>query len=1036
MSHRPACQTADFFVLRSPGLPVGALFPQVVGGPVEPPEALDERLRALVRDDAVREALALASPDLAARLDPWLAGTLEAAAARGVMRSLLKYLSRMGSRATPFGLFAGISLGAWGAASQLALGPWRASRKALRLDWGVLEALVDRLAQAPEVRAGLTFRPNTSLYLRGGWYRYLERRDGEAGQGRTYHLEAVEATPHLEAVLQQAQGGGRLEDLALALAPQAGVTPTDALAFLDQLVEAQVLCGDLQPPLSCADPLAHVVAALEAHPRAAPRAAALRALAVELRAFQQAPAGTHAGGLPGLTACLASLGLSPDTRDLLQVDLHRPAPGLALSPPVRRALEEGAELLRRLTPPPAEGPLDRFRSAFLARYGTRWVPLLEVLDEESGLGFDGGTPTESPLLAGLPLAGPAPARPFTLRDQALLGRLMGQQGARTWALSEADVAALSQPDPPPFPASFAALASLEAASPAALDQGDFRLWMEHHSGPTAARWVGRFASGDAALQAALARHLQREVAGHPEAVFAEVVHVPEGRMGNVLARPALRTHEIPFLATSGVSEAHTLLPADLQVTVRGDRVCLASTRLDREVIPRLSSAHNFNRGPGVYRFLAHLQDQDGRPGGWSWGALADLPFLPRVTRGRHVLTLARWKLAASELQAALASAPDGAVGAFRALRARHGLPRFVRLSDADNQLLVDLELAPWVEALHQLVAHRPDFTLTECFPDPGQRLVTAPEGAFAHELVVPFEATPMASPRLALPSREVAPPVRGYAPGSEWLYLRLACGPASADRLLVELAPLLGAAQAEGLCDRWHFVRYRDPEHHLRVRLHGPPTRLLCDLLPRLHAHLDPPLAQGLLRAWQVDTFEPEWERYGGPQGFALAEAWFHEDSQLVLDQLLGGLSPDLRWRQGLRQVDAIWAALGLDRAQRKALAGTTRDAFRKEFGDTGPGAIHLGQTFRGLRRELEDGFPLRLGGPRPPWAASALPRLRAAFDEGKVRADLLRLAGTLSHMHLNRLLRAEHRASEWALMEFLVRLYEAHLKRFPDDAW
>ncbi len=527
MSHRPACQTADFFVLRAPGLPVGAVFPQVEDTAMEPPAALDDRLRSLVRRDVVREALALASPDLAARLDPWLAGALDAPAARGVTRALLKYLSRMGSRSTPFGLFAGVSLGGWGAASHLALGPWQASRKALRLDWGVLEALVDRLAQEPEVRAELTYRPNTSLYLRGGWYRYLERREGAPGQGRTYHLEAVEATPHLEAVLQRAQDGCRLTDLAQDLASRAGVTQGDALAYLQQLVDAQVLCDDLQPPLSCAEPLAHVVAALQAHPGTAPRAAALGELAAELQAFQQAPAGAHAGGLPGLAACLANLGLPPDTRDLLQVDLHRPAPGLTLSPAVRQALVEGAELLRRLTPPPVEGPLDRFRAAFLARHGSRWVPLLEVLDEESGLGFDGGAPTESPLLLGLPLAGPAPARPFTPRDQVLLGRLIRLQGARSWELSEADVAALAPPDPPPFPASFAALASLEAASPAALDQGDFRFWLEHHSGPTAARWVGRFASGDAALQEALARHLQREVAGQPEAVFAEVVHVPE-----------------------------------------------------------------------------------------------------------------------------------------------------------------------------------------------------------------------------------------------------------------------------------------------------------------------------------------------------------------------------------------------------------------------------------------------------------------------------------------------------------------------------
>jgi hypothetical protein len=32
--------------------------------------------------------------------------------------------------------------------------------------------------------------------------------------------------------------------------------------------------------------------------------------------------------------------------------------------------------------------------------------------------------------------------------------------------------------------------------------------------------------------------------------------------------------------------------------------------------------------------------------------------------------------------------------------------------------------------------------------------------------------------------------------------------------------------------------------------------------------------------------------------------------------------------------------------------------------------------------------------------------------------------------MHLNRLLRTNHRENEWVLMEFLTRLYDSHLAR------
>lgn len=1045
MPDQPACQTADFFLLRTPGLPLDALSVRDQTGRAAATgegsraelernrEGLRRFLRQLSQRKIVREAMALASPDLASRLQAWLEGSLKHPEAQNVERALLKYLSRMSSRSTPFGLFAGVSLGAWAVASRLSVVSWPQCRKSLRLDWGVLETLVDRLERAPEVRAALSFRPNSSLYKRAGWYRLLERREPAGGQGREYHLEAVEATPHLEFVLQQADQGARLGELGTSLARQMEVDLPIVENFLGQLIDAQVLCGNLHPPLTSEDPLGQVISTLQSNPDTVSRAEPLVALKQELAALQEGELGSHPEGYRSLAAPLAALGIASDTRDFLQVALFRSAPDLALSNMVRRALEEGVETLRRLTPPPLEGPLDRFRMAFQERYGSRWVPLLEVLDEESGLGFDGGDPLDSPLLDGLSFRSAPPPRPLSRRDQFLLAQLPRWQSSVTWALDDADLAALTRPEPPPLPSSFAALASLEATSPAALDRGEFRFWMEQYSGPTAARWLGRFASGDEELRAVLESHLRKEESLRPDVVFAEVVHVPEGRMGNVLARPALRDYEIPFLATPGAAPDQTIRPADLQLTVRGDRVVLASARLGREVVPRLSSAHDFARGPVVYRFLAHIQDQDGRPGGWSWGALAEQPFLPRVTRGRHVLCRARWRFEARELKAVMQDFPNAPWDAFQALRQRRRLPRFVLLTDADNQLRMDLDQVLWVETLHQLVANRSTFTLTECFPDPDQALVTSPEGGFAHELVIPFEATPPSPPQaISLSAKADAAGVRRFPPGSEWLYLKLYCGPTSADRLLVELEPLLRATQTEGLWERWHFLRFRDPDHHLRLRFHGQPLRLLSELLPRLHGHLEEGLSQGLLRTWQVDTFEPEWERYGGPLGFGLAEAWFFEDSQRILTQLAGGLTLDQRWRTGLRDTDAIWAALGMRLRERKDLAQSLREGFRKEFADSGALAVQMGARFRALRRDLESGFPQSPGAPLAP-ELEGLSRLRSALDQGQLIQELAALAGSLSHMHLNRLLRSNQREHEWVILEFITRLYESTLARHPE---
>ncbi|MDF5752129.1 PDZ domain-containing protein [Spongiactinospora sp. TRM90649] len=41
-------------------------------------------------------------------------------------------------------------------------------------------------------------------------------------------------------------------------------------------------------------------------------------------------------------------------------------------------------------------------------------------------------------------------------------------------------------------------------------------------------------------------------------------------------------------------------------------------------------------------------------------------------------------------------------------------------------------------------------------------------------------------------------------------------------------------AVSEGSVDRWLFVRYADPDPHLRLRLHGDPGRLMGEVLPAL----------------------------------------------------------------------------------------------------------------------------------------------------------------------------------------------------------
>jgi thiopeptide-type bacteriocin biosynthesis protein len=61
---------------------------------------------------------------------------------------------------------------------------------------------------------------------------------------------------------------------------------------------------------------------------------------------------------------------------------------------------------------------------------------------------------------------------------------------------------------------------------------------------------------------------------------------------------------------------------------------------------------------------------------------------------------------------------------------------------------------------------------------------------------------------------------RTFLPGSEWIYFKIYTGEKTADNILVKLiTPILKKLQKEQQIEKWFFIRYSDPDFHLRIRL-------------------------------------------------------------------------------------------------------------------------------------------------------------------------------------------------------------------------
>lgn len=1023
-------------------------------------QLLRERLRALIARPEVIEGLMVASPDLVDSLPRWIQDP-ESEKGQRSEQALVRYFARMCHRSTPFGLFAAHAMGRMGPETRLEVGLldqcWRHSR----LDMSYLCDLTAELQKDAGLREKLVFRANNSIYRIGDRYRYafVQMKHGH----RDHQMVVVHPDEALEAVLACAKDGADLLHLARTL-HAADLPLEEVQRYLGELIDQQILVSNLEPATTGPEPLQELIRICASATTTLSIAHTLGKAAQILETIDTMVLGNSRELYHELVRTLQELPVRLDRSKLWQVDFFRPGCQVTLGPSFQEEIRQAMGLIHRLTPVVDQDPLRAFKEAFRQRYDQRWVPLSEALDPECGVGrfgASGNVTLAAPLLDGLVLksrklaAGPEPG--LLPREEYLLRRLLEVRstGGQTLELSEADVTALTDSAPSvPMPCSFSCLVELAGNSPNALETGEYKILIHGAGGPSSARMFGRFCHGDPALLAEVGRHLEKEERLSPHAIFAEIAHLPQGRIGNVLARPVLRGFELPYLGRSGAQPHQWIGLDDLYVGLLGERVVLWSRRLNREIRPRLSSAAAYqDRGTDVYRFLASLQDQGVQCSlGFTWGSLGREAMLPRVVYGKLVLARARWLWSQSELMGIRKA--EGAQGRFLAmqrLRQEKKLPRHLLLADGDNELPVDLNNALGLEALWGAIKHRNIVVLVEDFPGGEHLVAKGAEGAFTHQLVLSFLAEPE-QPEPAPPPPILTEPQVLHIPGSEWLFAKLYMGLHTTETLL---GGLLGewvrGALAAGDADRWYFIRYSDPEPHLRLRFHGEPGRIWGRLLPGLKQVLHPFMLSGLVWRFQLDTYEPETIRYGGLANLERAERIFMADSEAALNILAthaGEKGLQERWQLALVSVDEFYATAGFDVATRLQLARTQCQGFDQEYAPGHPSVNpQLGDRFRAERKRLATLLDpaMRLGDPVAQGIATLrerTKRLRPLFIEIEqldaevgLTTSLEAMLGSFIHMSVNRLLSSAQREQEMVIYHFLVRLYESRIAQTRQNA-
>jgi len=673
-----------------------------------------------------KEMLQIASPDISEGLEKKTDRS---------QQSAYRYYQRACTRPTPFGMFAGCSVGTVGEHTEIQLSEQKKYKRTTRLDMNYICALTQQIEKNRNIREQLCYYLNNSMYPVGNHLRYVEYSYRKTS--RVHRITQVEVSEYLTKVLSLANGGARFAELVLTLVDEE-ITQEAASMFINELIDAQILVSELEPAVTNVQPLNSLVTKLRELPNADMQIICiLSEIEAHLSAIDSLSIGKTGNVYSEIIGKIEKTKIEAEVKYLFQTDMFKPVQHASVSRRIIKDIHQAMVFLNKINPPVPRTNLSQFKENFNKRYEGREMPLMFVLDNELGIGYAGNTSGDiSPLVEDLAAPrGNSPSPPPPIQSVLLQKFQQSMQGDIELTDEDVKGTEATWDDLPP---SFSVICQILQD-----DDNGRSVFIQSAGGQSAANLLGRFCHLDEQILKHTLAITDKEAQMNPDVIFAEIAHLPESRIGNILLRPVLRPYEISYLAKSGVTGEFEIRPDDLYVSVKNNRIVLRSKKFNKEVIPRMSTAHNYSgQNPmPVYHFLCDIQHQNGRTGfGFFWNESAQqMDRLPRVTYKNSILSQARWTVREKEVNPFTGIKDDSELlTKIKEWRVGRNIPDTVLLADGDNELYVDMNHPLSIKAWLSVVKKRPSFYLEEFLFHSETAVVHGLEGVFTNEFIFAF----------------------------------------------------------------------------------------------------------------------------------------------------------------------------------------------------------------------------------------------------------------------------------------------------------
>ncbi|MEK3660626.1 lantibiotic dehydratase [Paenibacillus sp. FSL F4-0236] len=896
---RGSYQSCGFYMLRTPILPIEfykrICFPDDV--------VLQKELEKIMEIKEIREAIQVGSISLYNRLDQ---------INDKVSSSVLKYLIRMSTRTTPYGLFSGINIGHFDTYSSIQLNNKKKFKKRMRPDMEWLYGVINNIGENREFVKFIKVKKNSLAYQIGDRlenpyvsnFGIINEKEGELAT-------SIRWTNLLELVMEHTQEFVEMRELVhIILEKYSHVKEEKVYEYLEKLLSYEYLITNLRPPLTEVNLFEYVVNQVKGIVNANELYDQLECISQKINEYNTQSIGDSMELLSDIIKNMENLF---KTTNYVQIDTGITTSKNVLNRSVSEDIEKYCCMLQKLGVSQLEdNNIKAYKEEFLEIYGVDMeVQLLELLDEGIGLGAPAGYSNplsrkkHEPALPNDKVKRIAEFIKYKIIEANVTHNDIIQ-------LTDEDVEEMSGdsdiPKDEEFSPSIELNVIISAKSCEDVDKGKYLLFIGPNFGSNkAGKTYGRFMdiiNKDEAQQIKSEIYEKEKAVIDNEYIMVELSELLQyGRGNNV----TINSNNIEYqlcIATNSVDTKKTIDIKDLYVGVYKNKFYVKSKSLNKKVLITYHHMMNYKNGSNIGRFLKDISS------GY-YSNLLDIAMmfqfenfmrLPRVMYENIVLIPLSWRIKKENFDL---SSNEKFEKGFKDWMKKNKVPRYIYQKDYDNRLLFDLHSPTHTKELFNIIKKSKDTVLlteTELGLDIDS-LIVRDESAnkYSCEVVIPLIRKPIEAEKnfknnTILESIQTKSIIssnmnkisfqakqRNLFPGDEnWYYYKFYITEIRINELLGDYVyDFCELLVEKKLISKYFFIRYADPKIHIRLRVQVTEEndhlvqKYFTEFLKKLNT-------KGLVHSMQTENYFREIERYGGAEIMQDAEEYFYADSQYV----------------------------------------------------------------------------------------------------------------------------------------------------------